>query len=105
MPRRPPITCNHPGCTTQAVKNGYCERHRKSGWQRDKARQSMYNHKWERASKAFLSEHPWCHDCGGVAVEVHHVHKHQGDTSLFWDENNWMGLCHSCHSARTRRGE
>ena len=105
MPMKPLFTCCYPGCQRLAERHGYCERHKDSGWQRDKTRQAMYDHRWERERKAFLAEHPWCHDCGGPATEVHHKKKHEGDPILFWDRSNWMPLCHRCHSKRTGRGE
>jgi 5-methylcytosine-specific restriction endonuclease McrA len=75
------------------------------GYHPDRKRRALYDHKWERASKAFLAEYPWCNDCGKIATEVHHKQKHRGDHGLFWDETNWMPLCHRCHSKRTGRGE
>ena len=56
MPNKPRTTCNHPGCPMLADKNGYCDRHQGSVYQRDKSRQALYDHRWSRASKAFLAD-------------------------------------------------
>jgi len=31
------------------------------------------------------------------AVELDHIKKHGGDPELFWDVNNWQGLCFDHH--------
>ena len=36
------------------------------------------------------------------ATDVDHIVPHRGDPALFWDEENWQALCHSCHSKKTR---
>jgi 5-methylcytosine-specific restriction enzyme A len=110
MPSLPKIICNYPGCSQLAAQNGYCKKHQNSGYHKNLQRHSMYGRKWQTESKKYLAEHPWCEDCMKkgvftVATEVHHKRKHQGNSKLFWDKNNWQGLCHSCHSKRTARGE
>ena len=35
-------------------------------------------------------------------TDVDHIVPHRGDPRLFWDEENWQALCHSCHSKKTR---
>ena len=108
MANLPQINCKHPGCQRLAVKNGLCERHQGTGWQRDKSRQAMYDHRWQRASKAFLAEHPWCAKCmkQGTytpAVVVDHKKPHKGNATLFWSTANWQGLCKRCHDAKTAK--
>ena len=42
-----------------------------------------------------------CEEQGRVtlATVVDHIEPHRDDLELFWDrENNWQGLCSSCHS-------
>jgi 5-methylcytosine-specific restriction endonuclease McrA len=56
-----------------------------------------YDNDWLRKSKAQLALHPECFDCGGVAVDAHHVVK--------GDDRTLMSLCRACHNRRTRRGE
>lgn len=36
-----------------------------------------------------------------AATEVDHIIPHRGDQQLFWDTNNWQGLCKPCHSRKT----
>lgn len=111
MATRPLTLCRHPGCGRIAKVNGYCKVHQSCAtFTRDRQVQGMYNHRWQRESKAYLAEHPWCEDClaKGIyepATEVHHKVKHRGNARLFWDKNNWMGLSHTCHSIRTGKGE
>jgi 5-methylcytosine-specific restriction endonuclease McrA len=33
-----------------------------------------------------------------LATLVDHIVPHKGDEVLFWDQNNWQGLCDTCHS-------
>lgn len=102
---RPQIICSHPGCPQAAVKNGRCERHKSIGYQRDKAKQNLYDSAWERSRIAYLIDHPWCHDCNDIATEIHHIKAHRGNRQVFWDKSNWMSLCKPCHSVRTGHGE
>ncbi len=37
-----------------------------------------------------------------MANIVDHIEPHNGDYDLFWDVNNWQGLCGSCHSGVKR---
>ena len=32
-----------------------------------------------------------------MATVVDHIEPHKGDPELFWDEDNWQGLCKPCH--------
>ena len=66
-----------------------------------------YGSRWQKARKRYLNAHPLCVECMKVgkyvrATDVDHVMPHRGDLDLFWDENNWQALCHSCHSRKTR---
>lgn len=112
MPYLPKRLCRYPGCNRIALGNGYCEKHKDKApvYKHDPITHGMYGHKWQRESHKFLASHPWCEDCLGrgiytPATEVHHKVKHKGDARLFWNRDNWMGLCKSCHSTRTARGE
>ncbi|MFA6100484.1 MAG: HNH endonuclease signature motif containing protein [Patescibacteria group bacterium] len=44
-----------------------------------------------------------CAACGRdrAATVVDHKEPHKGDYELFWDEDNWQGLCASCHNRKT----
>ncbi len=77
------------------------------GPQRLSARQRGYTWEWEKASKAFLAEHPLCRPCeerGHVtaAAEVDHIVPHRGDWELFWDRTNWQPICPDCHIAKSK---
>lgn len=51
-----------------------------------------------------------CHADGftKAAVEVDHIEPHKGSAALFWDIENWQGLCRYHHrviKARMERGD
>jgi 5-methylcytosine-specific restriction protein A len=57
-----------------------------------------------------LKSNPLCVDCREAgrltaASEVHHILKVRDRPDMRLDPGNVMGLCQSCHSARTGRGE
>ncbi len=69
-----------------------------------------YDAAWRRFREAYLNEHPLCADCIGDGVykparEVHHIAKLRDAPELKLDATNVLGLCKSCHSSRTARGE
>lgn len=39
-----------------------------------------------------------------LATVVDHKRPHRGDLQLFWDRNNWQGLCEDCHRDKTASG-
>ena len=107
-PLRP---CRHAGCR-RLTRETYCEEHRQvhaASRQQDRRVSSSrrgYGSKWRKERALFLLEHPWCVDCQKdgkrePATEVDHKIPHKGDPKLFWDKNNWQGLCHACHSRKT----
>lgn len=67
------------------------------------SRQRGYTTKWEKESKAYLAEHPYCVVCGNQASLVDHIEPHQGDQRLFWSRSNWQPMCASCHGRKTVR--
>lgn len=69
-----------------------------------------YDNTWLRFREWYIKAHPLCQDCeakGFVepATEVHHVRKVRDAPHLKLVEANVMGLCKSCHSKRSARGE
>lgn len=71
------------------------------------ARKRGYTRRWERASKAYLREHPLCVKCleddrVESATVVDHIVPHRGDMKLFWDRSNWQAMCESCHNRKSR---
>lgn len=64
----------------------------------------LYGYRWQKARKAFLSEHPLCIYCQRMgrlksADVVDHIKPHKGDLDLFWDPMNWQPLCKACHDS------
>lgn len=69
-----------------------------------------YDADWRRFRVWYLRRYPLCadhHERGELepAIEVHHKVKVKDDVGRRLDETNVIGLCKSCHSARTARGE
>lgn len=100
MPRKPP-SHRPPGTPTLA------ERRREYDQRRDPADRRFYaSAAWQRFRVWFLAAHPVCEDCERApAVEVHHQKKRKQFPELAFEEDNCQGLCHSCHSRRTAKGE
>lgn len=70
----------------------------------------LYGRRWKVASKAFLKRNPFCsiHQARGelaMATLVDHRIPHRGDRGLFWDQDNWQGLCKPCHDGPKQRLE
>ena len=58
--------------------------------------------KWKRRRAAFLMANPLCKFCeaagrAALATVVHHEILHKGDETIFFDEEDWAGLCKPCH--------
>ena len=113
MPRKPKVPCQHPGCP-ELVEPGmkYCEKHKPLHPAEIRPEQGAtargYGYAWQKASKRFLAAHPLCEECKRQgryvkATDVDHIKAHRGNRKLFWDQNNWEALCHSCHSKKTAR--
>jgi 5-methylcytosine-specific restriction protein A len=108
---KPLKPCRHNGCNT-LTSNSYCEVHKEQHKRNAKPRLSPsvrgYTKQWDRESKQFLTEHPWCVECEKhnkrePATETDHIIPHKGNMTLFWDKRNWQGLCHWCHSQKTAK--
>ena len=76
-------------------------------------RDQLYGRAWRKARRVVLAENPccvMCNDEGKItpAMDVDHIQPHKGDPVLFWDVNNWQGLCkhhHQSTKARMERGQ
>ena len=65
-----------------------------------------YSSAWKRARLGYLRKHPFCERCLGFnrevrATELDHIRPHGGDRGVFWDRDNWHGLCKPCHARKT----
>lgn len=61
---------------------------------------------WKATRLAYLANNRLCIDCKEEpATDVHHIVSPRVDRTKLNDTNNFMALCHSCHSRRTARGE
>ena len=116
MPTAPMHVCAGPGCRT-AIPSGdrWCpscraEHNRNDRERRGSARERLYDARWERYRRAYLSQHPLCVECAAAgrttpATVVDHVRAHKGDLALFWDPANHRALCRRCHDARVDEGD
>lgn len=107
MPSKRPHPCNMRGCH-KLTTTYYCTDHgtNKPDNERASASKRGYGTRWERERKYFILKHPFCAACNKkkiitLGTEVDHVVPHKGDMILFWNQDNWQTLCHSCHSRKT----
>ena len=61
-------------------------------------RNKLYGRRWRKARQNFLTLNPICKMCedegrADPATEVDHIKKHNENEELFWDVDNWQGLC------------
>lgn len=89
--------------------HNYLKPHVKYGYDKNRpnAVARGYTYKWHKARAEYFKLHPWCVQCAKEgrktkATNLDHIKKHGGDQKIFWDKSNWQGLCHSCHSKKTR---
>lgn len=113
MPYAAKVPCK--GCG-QPVNGGWCEACRTQGKAKDRrltSTQRGYGSRWQKASQAYLREHPLCvgyplgvHGAVAVGAEcVDHIIAHKGDMGRFWDSTNWQPLCLSCNSVKAAKQE
>lgn len=68
---------------------------------RGSARERGYDTRWQNARAGWFKVHPLCVCCqaNGVvhpAKVLDHIRPHKQDKALFWDSDNWQGLCEWC---------
>lgn len=110
MPAKIPTPCTYPGCPRLSVSRGRCNDHkaeRRKDYDRRRGSASSrgYGRRWKRLRDSVLAEHPVCQadGCDELATDVDHITpKRKGGTDSL---DNLQALCHSCHSAKTARGE
>ncbi len=66
--------------------------------------------RWRRESRAYLQRNPLCRMCEAqgrttLATVVDHIKPHRGDPELFWNQENWQGLCKTDHDAAKKELE
>ena len=107
----PPKSCYQPGCPN-VTHTTYCTAHTKehdTAYRRATGSSNAkgYTYRWQKEREAYLIRNPLCenclnkHDVIRAATEVDHIIPHKGDMKLFWNTDNWNGLCKSCHSKKT----
>ncbi len=62
--------------------------------------------RWRSARAWYLRHNPLCVTCEKegrliTAKVVDHIVPRKGDFKLFWDIENWQGLCVRCHNRKT----
>lgn len=88
--------------------NAVCPRCNRSQCQcrRPKAKRKPYGlTAWRLTRSYFLANNAYCHDCDGIATEVHHVIPVRQRPDLLLDLDNLMALCKACHARRSAAGE
>jgi 5-methylcytosine-specific restriction protein A len=75
-------------------------------WKRQRPKRSYHGSVYRDLRETFLASFPICRDCGNEpATEVHHERRLAYSPETLLDTRTWAGLCKSCHSRRTARGE
>ena len=120
MPQLPGKLCRAAGCKALAAKGmGFCEKHRPLFDEQERKRRAMRRWNpaarrlyglaaWREGRAEYLRANPLCKDCldHGIleaATDVDHVIPHKSNRELFFDQQNWRGLCKKCHSTKTAR--
>jgi 5-methylcytosine-specific restriction protein A len=81
------------------------QEHQRSNWD---VRRWYRTARWARLRRQVLVEACYtCADCRHtqLALEVHHMRKHDGNREAFFARGNLLALCAACHTKRTARGE
>lgn len=102
--------CLEAGCPT-LVPKGRCLRHARPRVSEGASLYRLYRTaRWRQLRALVLADNPLCRDCLSrgrtiPATDVDHDVPHHGDVEIFWNRENLVGLCRSCHSRKTRAGE
>lgn len=71
-------------------------------------RKWYYTERWKQLRRLVIqAQHHACAECGHVelVLDVDHIEPHRGDPAKFWNVKNLQGLCASCHSRKTGKGQ
>lgn len=107
MPSRCAMPCLKPGCPNlRRPPARYCDEHKdiaKTEYpRRHPEHQAMYNTKrWKDLRKWWLSGHPLCVLCEGIASVCDHKTPHKGNEELFYSVDNLQNLCREDHNKKT----
>jgi 5-methylcytosine-specific restriction protein A len=111
MPNRPPHPCprhswvlvpHGAGCPLCAGQPALERQHVPSSDTRPNAGRRGYDSKWQKYSKEYLAEHPYCAcGCGRKSKLVDHIIPVNGQNDpLFWDPSNHQALSWTCHNRK-----
>ena len=107
MPSAPLRYCLTPSCGNK-VTRGYCALHEQSlTHQRNhEAGHHWYRTaRWRRLRAEVIQAEPFCRDCRThVREEVHHLRKHNGDETLFFQRDN-LSVIPSAHGEANDGGD
>lgn len=103
--------CNYPGCSALINPNErYCTKHKKEP-EKPFSSAIRYNEllykttRWKQLRKEILKRQSNCYYCGmsekETKLEVHHKIPPKGNEELFFDENNLVAVCGTCHKIIT----
>jgi 5-methylcytosine-specific restriction protein A len=98
--------CRSPGCNALIPQTEtYCDKHKREPSPPfiTAIRSNNYNTaQWRQLRKKILKEQPRCFHCGCTNdLQVHHVIPPRGNEELFFDENNLVAVCATCHRILT----
>ena len=94
MPYKNKKPCLYPFCPNLVSTGRFCPVHQ---YDNTKYRNSK---EWKALRAQVLAEEPRCRMCGAPSTDVDHiVPVPQGSE----DRGNLQGLCHACHSSKTRK--
>lgn len=104
MPCSAPTPCCHPGCY-RVGRGRFCAEHAREHerWRGTSVARG-YDRAHQRWRRQVLERHPVCVDCRArKSTQAHHLVPVRDGGE--WIVDNGVGLCHSCHSRRTGKGE
>lgn len=71
-----------------------------------KFKRILQSYKWRTYRVSWIMSNPFCEICQKnnqliPTNQINHLKPWRFWPSLFWDEQHWQPLCHSCHSKET----
>lgn len=109
MPYAPASYCSEPRCHRMAGYKGRCAVH---AAEKEQQRYNVDTRKWysteawQTLRMLVFIDQPICVSCQHApSTEVDHIIPHRSEYGLFFNRENLQGMCKSCHSTKTRRGE